>query len=83
MGFRRDHPATGSPGRTGCACTRRYLAETLRRADLASIVPASPSSGTTALLCVERDPEACHRSLIAERLAARHAVSIEHLRPAG
>ena len=27
-------------------------------------------SATAALLCVERDPRACHRSLIAERLAA-------------
>jgi uncharacterized protein (DUF488 family) len=61
--------------------TRRYLAEILDRADLASIIPA-PSTGTAALLCVERDPEACHRSLIAGRLAERHAVSIEHLRPA-
>ncbi|MGH3786637.1 MAG: DUF488 family protein [Pseudonocardiaceae bacterium] len=60
--------------------TRRYTAEILDRADLAPIVPAP--SGIAALLCVERDPEACHRSLIAERLAQRHAVSIEHLRPA-
>lgn len=61
--------------------TRRYITEILDRADLASIVPASPSSATATLLCVERDPEACHRSLIAERLAERYAVSIEHLRP--
>jgi hypothetical protein len=39
------------------------------------------SNGTAALFCVERDPEACHRSLIARRLAARHGVAIEHLRP--
>ena len=31
----------------------------------------------------ERDPEACHRSLIAERLAAEHGVSVTHLTPAG
>lgn len=61
--------------------TRRYTAEILDRADLAPIVPESLSSGIAALLCVERDPEACHRSLIAKRLAEDHAVSIEHLRP--
>ncbi|MFF7379430.1 DUF488 family protein [Streptomyces massasporeus] len=60
---------------------RRYTTEILDRADLAPIVSALPSSGTAALLCVERDPEACHRSLIARRLAERHRVTIEHLRP--
>ena len=63
------------------AYTRRYTTEILDRADLAPIVSALPSSGTAALLCVERDPEACHRSLIAERLRERHGVAIEHLRP--
>jgi hypothetical protein len=33
------------------------------------------------LFCVERDPEACHRSLIAERLADEYGLSILHLRP--
>ncbi|QLY34635.1 DUF488 domain-containing protein [Nocardia huaxiensis] len=61
--------------------TRRYTAEILARADLTPIVSALPIGATAALLCVERDPEACHRSLIAERLAVRHAVTIEHLRP--
>jgi uncharacterized protein (DUF488 family) len=61
--------------------TRRYTAEILDVADLTSIVSALSSRGTGALLCVERDPEACHRSLIAQRLAERHGVAIEHLRP--
>jgi hypothetical protein len=30
---------------------------------------------------VERDPEACHRSLIAARLAEEFGVAVEHLRP--
>ncbi|MFG3721557.1 DUF488 family protein [Streptomyces massasporeus] len=60
---------------------RRYTTEILDRADLAPIVSALPSRGTAALFCVERDPEACHRSLIARRLAERHRVTIEHLRP--
>ncbi|MFF7770647.1 DUF488 family protein [Streptomyces massasporeus] len=60
---------------------RRYTTEILDRADLAPIVSALPSRGAAALFCVERDPEACHRSLIARRLAERHRVTIEHLRP--
>jgi uncharacterized protein (DUF488 family) len=61
--------------------TRRYTTEILDRADLTAIVSALPGSGTAALLCVERDPEACHRSLIAERLAEQHHVTIGHLMP--
>lgn len=61
--------------------TRRYTAEILDHVDLSAIVSALPSSGTAALLCVERDPQACHRSLIAKRLTAQHHVTIEHLLP--
>ncbi len=61
--------------------TRRYTTEILDRADLGPIVSSLPSGGTAALFCVERDPEACHRSLIAERMADQHRIRIEHLRP--
>lgn len=61
--------------------TRRYTAEILDPADLAPVLAALPSSGTAALFCVESDPEACHRSLIARRLAEHHDITIEHLRP--
>jgi uncharacterized protein (DUF488 family) len=60
---------------------RRYTTEILDSADLTPIVAALSSGGIAALLCVERDPEACHRSLIAQRLAEQHRVTIEHLRP--
>lgn len=59
----------------------RYTTEILDHADLTPIVSVLPGGGTAALLCVERDPEACHRSLIARRLAEQHDVTIEHLRP--
>ena len=59
----------------------RYTTEILDHADLAPIVSALPSSGAAALLCVERDPEACHRSLIAQRLTEQYLVTIDHLRP--
>ncbi|MGQ0482932.1 MAG: DUF488 family protein, N3 subclade [Pseudonocardia sp.] len=60
---------------------RRYTTEILDHADLTPVVSALPISGTAALLCVERDPEACHRSLIARRLAEQHLVTVEHLLP--
>ena len=60
----------------------RYTSEILDRADLDALVAALPDAGAGALLCVERDPEACHRSLIAERIADGHGVRVTHLRPA-
>lgn len=60
----------------------RYTAEVLDHADLTEIASPLPGGGVAALLCVERDPAACHRSLIAQRLAELHRVTIEHLRPA-
>jgi len=63
------------------AYRERYTAEILDRADLSAVVDELPAEGAGALLCVERDPEACHRSLIADRLAAEYHVEISHLRP--
>ena len=63
------------------AYRERYLREILDRVDLGAIVRELPADGAGALFCVERDPEACHRSLIAERMAAEAGVSVIHLRP--
>jgi hypothetical protein len=60
---------------------RRYLREILDRVDLGPIVAELPRRGRGALVCVERDPEACHRSLIADRVAAEYGVSVVHLKP--
>jgi uncharacterized protein (DUF488 family) len=60
---------------------RRYLDEILGPVDLESLVAELPRDGVAALLCVERDSEACHRSVVAERLAVEHGVSVLHLRP--
>ena len=54
----------------------RYTREVLDHVDLEPIVAAMPTDGAAALLCVERDPEACHRSLIAERLARDYGVTL-------
>jgi uncharacterized protein (DUF488 family) len=63
------------------AYVRRYTTEILDGVDLAPIVSALSRSGAAALFCVERDPEACHRALIAQRLAELYGVTSEHLRP--
>ena len=78
-----DRQGVGKRSRLELAAeyTRRYSTEILDRASLTPVVSALSSIGTAALLCVERDPEACHRSLIAQRLAEKHGVTIEHLRP--
>ena len=59
----------------------RYTREVLDDADLDPIVAALPADGAAVLLCVERDPEACHRSLVAERLRREHGLAVTHLRP--
>jgi uncharacterized protein (DUF488 family) len=59
----------------------RYLSEILDRVQLAPIVEQLPRQGASALLCVETDPEACHRSMIAERLNADHDVVVSHILP--
>jgi uncharacterized protein (DUF488 family) len=40
-----------------------------------------PETEVIALFCVEREPAACHRSLLAEKLASAWTTEIEHLRP--
>jgi uncharacterized protein (DUF488 family) len=77
-----DRLGEGKRSRTRLApeYARRYTAEILERADLSALV-AIASNAFPALLCVERDPEACHRSLIAERLGREHGFDVTHLRP--
>jgi uncharacterized protein (DUF488 family) len=59
---------------------RRYTEEILDRVDLGPVVSWIGKS-SAALLCVERDPEACHRSLIAARLERDWDFRVEHLCP--
>jgi uncharacterized protein (DUF488 family) len=59
---------------------RRYTEEVLEGADLEGVM-RWVGTGRAALLCVERDPEACHRSLVAERLEREFGSDIEHLKP--
>jgi uncharacterized protein (DUF488 family) len=59
----------------------RYRREILDQVDLSAIVEEMPPDATTALLCVERDPEACHRSLVAEELHREFGLPVVHLYP--
>jgi uncharacterized protein (DUF488 family) len=59
----------------------RYTEEVLDRVDLEPIV-RFVGNNCAALLCVERGPEACHRSLIAKRLEQELGVGVTHLKPA-
>jgi uncharacterized protein (DUF488 family) len=60
---------------------RSYTAEVLDQVDLEPVGAEITRRGPAALLCVERVPEACHRSLIAARLADRHGLAVSHLLP--
>ena len=57
-----------------------YTAQILDPADLDAVVRWIGRQHA-ALLCVERDPEACHRSLIAVRLREEFGFEVEDLRP--
>lgn len=60
---------------------RAYVEQILAAVDLEAALADVPASATGALLCVEREPRACHRSLIADRLTATYGVEVEHLLP--
>jgi uncharacterized protein (DUF488 family) len=59
---------------------RRYTEEILAPVDLAPIL-RFVGGQRAALLCVERDPEACHRSLIAARLERELGTEVAALLP--
>jgi uncharacterized protein (DUF488 family) len=54
----------------------RYVSEILDRVDMPAFAAGLPTDRASALLCVERDARACHRSLIAERLAVQCRATI-------
>jgi uncharacterized protein (DUF488 family) len=56
-----------------------YTREVLEREPLTPLIDDLPVHGRGALLCVEAAASACHRSLIAQRLAERHGFEVEHL----
>ena len=78
-----DRQGVGKRNRIALAAeyAERYTREILDPFDLGALVAELPLDGVTALFCVERDPEACHRSLVAARLRTEHGVAVTDLRP--
>jgi uncharacterized protein (DUF488 family) len=62
------------------AYVERYTEGVLDQVDLDPIVKFAGNQ-RAALLCVEREPEACHRSLVAERLERDYGLPVAHLTP--
>lgn len=59
----------------------RYTHEILGQVDLDGLLAELPDEGPAALLCVECDAAACHRSLIAARLASEYGFRVTDLVP--
>jgi len=57
----------------------RHLASAAAQADLAEAARLV-QAGSACLICLEADPDRCHRGLVARRLAAAHGFSVRHLR---
>jgi uncharacterized protein (DUF488 family) len=78
-----DRQGVGKRNRVALApeYAQRYTREILDPFALAALVAELPHSSVTALFCVERDPQACHRSLVAGRLRAEHGLRVIDLRP--
>jgi uncharacterized protein (DUF488 family) len=65
------------------AFTNAYREEILARFDPQAFLDELPDgTEVIVLFCVEREPAACHRSLVADRLRSLDQVVIEHLVPA-
>jgi uncharacterized protein (DUF488 family) len=63
---------------------RAYTRECLSGIDIGELVDHFKLAGeTVAFMCVEQDPKACHRSLVARHLARRINVPIIHVLPTG
>jgi uncharacterized protein (DUF488 family) len=77
-----DRRGEGKRSRTvlAPAYVEGYTEQILDPADLEPVVRWVGSQKAT-LLCVERDAEACHRSLIAARLRGEWGFAVEDLRP--
>jgi uncharacterized protein (DUF488 family) len=60
---------------------RQYTEEILDLVPLEPLVRRLPVHGIGALMCVEATAQACHRSLVAQRLSERFGFEIVHLEP--
>ncbi len=53
----------------------------LTQLDMALFVKSLGEAHRVALFCVERQPEACHRSLVAKKIATELGITVTHLLP--
>jgi len=60
---------------------REYTEEILDLVPLEPLIGRLPVHGVGALLCVEATAQACHRSLVAARLAERFGFEVIHIEP--
>jgi uncharacterized protein (DUF488 family) len=66
----------------GNAFVEAYEATCLIEFDSGQFIQGlGPDAEVVAFFCVEREPEACHRSLVARRLHHFLGLDVEHLRP--
>lgn len=68
--------------RLGQAFVEAYRKECLSKFDTTQFIQRLVlDAEVVALFCVEREPKACHRSLVAERLQEDAGLPVEHLLP--
>lgn len=60
---------------------RQYTEEILDLVPLDPLIRQLPVHGIAALMCVEATAQACHRSLVAARMAERHGFEVVHIEP--
>ncbi len=66
----------------GPAFVQAYNSECLQNFTATKFLDAvGPDTRVVVLFCVEREPEACHRWLVARRLAQELSVELEHIKP--
>ncbi|MFI6096509.1 DUF488 family protein [Lentzea sp. NPDC051213] len=76
-----DRQGVGKRNRVALApeYAERYTREILDPFDLGALLATLPDCPVVGLLCVERDPEACHRSLVAARVHAEFGLPVTNL----
>lgn len=68
--------------RLGAAFVEAYVTECLSHFQPQSLMDdLEPNARVVALFCVEREPKACHRALVADKLAKELDLEVEHILP--
>lgn len=67
----------------GYEFVRRYQSECLSHFDSKEFLDQFPAGAKLVLFCVEKQPQACHRSLLAERIQADSGVAWRDITPGG